>query len=99
MKQPENPKYPWKKDIKKPEDFPDKFQGLAIEIGVSQTLQVMRHFEDENMYFNKIKDAFRPFWHREIRRKWRKRNLKILAHEFQVSEQAIRNIVNDPESQ
>ena len=92
-------KYHWIKDIKSPEDFPPRFQKLAREIGIEATLQVLKEFEGQNIYFYKIEDGFRDIWHNQIRKRWRKHNLKELALEFGVSEQTIRNIVHDHEKQ
>ncbi len=95
-----DPKFHWVEQITEPEHFPDGiFQRMASLIGVENTLTLMHEFEGENIYIRKIKDAFIPFWHSLLKRKWRKFNIKNLAHEFDVSEPTVRQIVNDHEDQ
>lgn len=94
------PKFHWVEEITEPEHFPQGiFQDMANLIGVENTLTLMHEFEGENIYIRKIKDYFLPFWHTKLRNKWRKHNIKELAHEFDVSEPTVRQIANDHEDQ
>jgi len=94
------PKFHWVDEITSPEHFPEGiFRQMAHLIGVENILTLMHTFEGETIYFRKIKDTFLGLWHSRLRGKWRKHNIKALAHEFDVSEQTIRQIVNDHEDQ
>lgn len=63
---------------------------------VKKALDLMMMFEGENFYFEKIEGAFRHVWHDQIRVRWKagERNSAKLAHEYGVTTQTIRHIVN-----
>jgi len=63
---------------------------------VKKALDVMMLFEGELLYFDKIEGAFRHVWHGQIRARWKagERSSAKLAHEYGVSTQTIRDIVN-----
>ncbi len=95
-----DPKFHWVEQITEPEHFPDGiFQDMAHLIGVENTLTLMHEFEGETIYIRKIKESFVTFWHGLLKSQWRKHNIKALAHEYDVSEPTVRQIVNDHEDQ
>ena len=92
-------KYPWMGEIQSVDQLPERFQGLGEKIGLQATLKVMEHFEGEEVYFYKLKEAFTGFWHDLIRKEWKKHNLVHLAHKYGVTVTRVREIVKDHEDQ
>lgn len=88
----------WEKEITL-DDLPPDFRGLAEKIGLADTLEVIRYFEGSEKYFPKIESAFKVVRDRIIQRKWKKHNVHDLATEFDLTDNQIRNIVNDHEDQ
>ena len=80
------------------DELPEKFQGLAEEIGVENVLRLMEHFEGEEVYVNKLQDSFRSFWQSRMKEEHRVRKFTLpqLAHRYGVSERHVRRIVDDP---
>lgn len=88
----------WKKEITK-EDLPEEFQGLAELIGLENVIATMDYFEGAEKYFPKIESAFKNVRDRVIRQRWKKHNIHVLAKEFNLTHNQIREIVKDHEHQ
>ncbi len=81
------------------DDLPAEFRGLAEIIGLDNTIKTISYFAGSEQYFPKIESAFRHVRDRMIRQRWRKHNIRELAHEFNLSHNQIREIVKDHEAQ
>jgi len=68
-------------------------------IGWEKTLALLDYMQGQDCYFPILHHYLKPVWEQEVRRKWRKHNVKELAREFGCSEREIRNIVQDHEDQ
>ncbi len=65
---------------------------------VENVLRLMEHFEGEEVYINKLHEAFRGFWQSRMKEEHRVRKFTLpqLAHRYGVSEKRVRRIVDDP---
>lgn len=71
------------------------FEELTGLIGEDDALALFKRFSGQNIYFCKVETLTRPERDASIRAAWKGNNLKDLARQYNLSEQRIRDIVQE----
>ncbi|MBB6673002.1 Mor transcription activator family protein [Cohnella nanjingensis] len=82
----------WVNDIR-PEDLPDPYNNIALEIGVDQTMKIALRFGGTQVYFPKYDSVLSNARDRQIRKEYDGYNTKELALKFNLTENWVRSIV------
>ncbi|MCD9025765.1 Mor transcription activator family protein [Cohnella silvisoli] len=87
----------WVHDVK-PEDLPDPYHHIALEIGVMNTLKLARIFGGSQIYLPKHDNALQIVRDRQIRKEYDGYNCKALAMKYNLTENWVRSIIRGKSS-
>lgn len=87
----------WIKNIV-PDDLPDPYHLIALEIGVENAIKLARQFGGTQVYFPKHDNALINARDRQIRKEYTGYNVKELSSKYNLTENWIRSIVRGKSS-
>lgn len=76
------------------EDLPEKQREIAETVGLRNYIELTRRFGGDTPYIQKYSELIKAPRNSEIRRKFNGFNFEELAHEYDLSERYIRELVS-----
>jgi len=84
----------WLEELK-PEELPEPYASIVIKLGIEHTLLLANLYQGTGVYFPKIDKLLAKIRDKKIKREFNGGNYKQLAIKYKLTEQWIREIVDN----